>query len=372
MMTQNQSFCVISDSPASGEVNEQQYLGRTYVLYKDADASRKLQRGTINILEVAFYLDNQKRVLKRKKYKELLVSLDLEGEDKKYLKIGAVFSEFDPQDLALVEPDTIFLLAKNSKKYQSVIEQLKNETNITQKRVRELIKLNRKPRNEKTDDANDNVSVWRRSKSGGRYCQIGAIHEEDEFTGVTIQRIVDTKGVLPQTVVRKAMSLVEAYELGELVWVKNSDELNNALEESLFDVEEINTPSSIEPPSSRDNCIDLDSLLPDNEELQQATSDSPVNNDVNNSDISESAVDYYSDASESVVVLHSAADSQLEAMVIAEYLSQLQTWSEVAAVMQNCSSNLKLASWKLLDSSQKARIHKLKHEFEISNTKKVF
>jgi hypothetical protein len=135
LMAQNQCFEVINDLPASGEVNLEQYASKTYVLYKYAEASRKLQRGSINILEVSFYLDEQKRVLKRKPYKELLASLDLEGEDKKYLKVGTTFSDFDPAALALVEPDTIFLLAKNSKKYQPVIEQLKNETNITQKSV---------------------------------------------------------------------------------------------------------------------------------------------------------------------------------------------------------------------------------------------
>lgn len=130
MMRQNQAFEVISDSSASGEVNLEQYVGRTYVLYKHADASRKLQRGSINILEVSFYLEEQKHILKRKEYKKVVVSLDLEGEDKKYLKVGNTFFGFDPKDLALVEPDTIFLLAKNSKKYQPVIEQLKNETNM--------------------------------------------------------------------------------------------------------------------------------------------------------------------------------------------------------------------------------------------------
>ncbi|BAZ08856.1 hypothetical protein NIES4071_06620 [Calothrix sp. NIES-4071] len=499
-----EDFDVISDSPASGEVKKEQYANKSYVLYKYVEASRKLQRGSINILEVCFYLEEQERILKRKEYKKVVVSLDLEGEDKKYVKVGKTFVGFDPLDLALVEPDTIFLLAKNNKKYQPVIEQLKNETNITQKRVRELIKLSRKPKKQETSDDNssdttkENVSVWRRNISGKRYCQIGSIHEEDEFTGTTIQRIVKEKGVLPQTVVRQAMSLVEAYESGELVRVGNSQELNDGLRKSLFDFERINTSGNVEAPNSTSTNTDTESQSSNSEELQRAKLDSEVhnldisksvaneninnsdvsepvvvscceaakevnndvnsldinesvvmfntgthsevnseinnidvvepvaafdngadleaNNDVNSSNISESVVIFNSGAdsevnsevnnvdvieavavfdngtakevnnnvnssniNESVVVFNSGADSEVnsdadsileEAVIIAEYLSGLENWSEeVVAIMQNCPNDLKLLSWELLDSEQKARIHELKHEFESSNKK---
>ncbi len=489
MMAQNQGFDVISDSPASGEVKKEQYAKKSYVLYKYAEASRKLQRGSINILEVSFYLEEQERILKRKEYKKVVVSLDLEGEDKKYVKVGKTFVGFDPQDLALVEPDTIFLLAKNNKKYQPVIEQLKNEANITQKRVRELIKLSRKPQKEETSDDNNSdttkdVSVWRRNISGKRYCQIGSIHESDEFTGTTIQRIVKEKGVLPQTVVRQAMSLVEAYESGELVRVENSQELNDGLRKSLFDFERINTNGNVEAPNSTSTNTDTQLQSSNSEELQRAKLDSEVHNsdvsepivvscdeadlkvndninsldinesvvvfnsgaakevnseinyvnvvepvatfdngaakeahnDVNSSNISESVVVFdtgadsevnsevnnvdvietveafdnganleahnnvnSSDINESVVVFDSGADSEVssdadsileEAVIIAEYLSGLETWSEeVVAIMQNCPNELKLLSWELLDSEQKTRIHELKHKFETNNEK---
>ncbi|GJD23993.1 hypothetical protein RIVM261_089490 [Rivularia sp. IAM M-261] len=430
MMAQNQTFDVISDSAALGEVNLEQYINKPYVLYEYAEASRKLQRGSMNIIEVSFYLEEQERILKRKEYKKVVVSLDLEGEDKKYVKVGKTFLGFDPQDLALVEPDTIFLLAKNNKKYHPVIEQLKNETNITQKRVRELIKLSRKPKKQETSDDNNSdttkekVSVWRRNISGKRYCQIGSIHEEDEFTGTTIQRIVKEKSVLPQTVVRQAMSLVEAYESGELVRVENSQELSDGLRKSLFDFERINTSGSVEAPDSTNT--DTQSQSSNSEQLQGEKLDSEVNNsdisksvandntnnsdvselitvrsceaakeinnDVNSLDISEPLVMFNtgaakeahndvdsSDINESVAVLDngaakeviSDADSVLEeAVIIAEYLSGLETWSEeVVTIMQNCPHNLKLLSWELLDSEQKARIHELKHEFESSDTK---
>lgn len=436
MMTQNQGFEVISDSPALTEVNLEQYVGRTYILYKYAEASRKLQRGSINILEVSFYLEEQKRVLKRKEYKKVVESLDLEGEDKKYVKVGNVFAGFEPPDLALVEPDTIFLLAKNNKKYQPVIEQLKNETNITQKRVRDLIKLSRKPQKQETSDDNNSdttkkeVSVWRRNISGKRYCQIGAIHEEDEFTGVTIQRIVKEKSVLPQTVVRNAMSLVEACSSGQLVWVNNSQELNNDALKTFFNIKEINTLSSVEAPNSTSPCIDSEFQLPKNEEpnetreldaqqesretstscgsthtenlhpysiessensnlilseehqssegfstsatpseLTEVASEAEVSDDVNNLAISKSTVDN-AQISELVLIAQSETDLELEkeAAIIAEYLCKVETWEDVAEVMQNCPSDLKSSSWQLLSEEQKVRIHELKHEFEIDDT----
>lgn len=87
--------------------------------------------------------------------------------------------------------------------------------------------------------------------------------------------------------------------------------------------------------------------------------DSEVNNDVNNSDVSEP-----------VMVSSLGTDSLLEeAVIIAEYLSGIETWSEeVVGVMQNCPDDLKSLSWELLDLEQKARIHELKREFETHAT----
>lgn len=98
-MAQHQDSNVITDFAAFTEVDLEQYLGQNYVLHKNFDASKKLQQGTTSIIEVSFYLHKQKRVLKRKHYKELLVSLDLEGEDRKYVKVGAAFADFDPTAL---------------------------------------------------------------------------------------------------------------------------------------------------------------------------------------------------------------------------------------------------------------------------------
>ncbi|GJD19124.1 hypothetical protein RIVM261_040800 [Rivularia sp. IAM M-261] len=469
-MSGNQGFEAINDSRASEEVNLEQYLSQPYVLYKHADASRKLQRCTIDILEFSSYLKEQNRVMKRKNYKELVVSLGLEGEDRNYIKVGATFSDFDSKDLALVEPATIFLLAKSSKKYQSVIDQLKNETNITQQRVRELIQLKRKAQKEKSSDANG--SVWRQPQKGKKYCQIGAIHEEDEFTGTVIQRLVDEKGIPPQTVVRNAMSLVQAYSSAQLVWANDSTELNNDDLKSFFDVVKIDTPNGVEAPKYSSSCTDTESQLPNNQELREVTlsnevdnsdasqpvvvcdrgaagevnnldisepvvvfdsgADSEVHNNVNDSDVDEPLVVFdsganlevnndvndsnvskqlvifdsgtnlevdngvnnldvsepvvvfdsgaakefhngvnNSDVSEPVMVSSLGADSLLEeAVIIAEYLSGLETWSEeVVAIMQNCPDNLKSLSWELLESEQKARIHELKREFETSGTK---
>ncbi len=192
----------------------------------------------------------------------------------------------------------------------------------------------------------------------------------------------------------------------------------------------MNTLSSVEAPSCSSPCIDSESQLPKNEELNETreldtqqesreTSSScdsthtenlrpysiesggnsnltlseehksseglstsatkseltgvasklEVSDNVDNSAINESTIDN-SQKSESVVVPQSEADSELEkeAAIIAEYLSEVETWEEVASVMQNCPIDLKSSSWQLLSEEQKARIHELKHEFEISST----
>lgn len=98
-----------------------------------------------------------------------------EKKDKKYLKAAQTLEKFSPQDLAQVEPATIFLLANQNKKYACVIEQLLDMSNITQEKVRELIKQQRKPKPIKPEKP----SIWRCTKKGGRYCQVPPIHEEE-------------------------------------------------------------------------------------------------------------------------------------------------------------------------------------------------
>ncbi|BAY94156.1 MULTISPECIES: hypothetical protein [unclassified Tolypothrix] len=173
---------------------------------------------TKTILHHAFWLAEQKQQLSLRQYKQLLVEQGWKGEEKKYLKIAAVFGEFSPQDLAQIEPLTVYQLANNNNKYKPVIDALLELRAITQEAVRSLVKEKRTPREPKPEKP----SIWRRTKNGGRYCQIPSIHEEDEHTGVTLQNMIDTEGLSAQQIVAEAIALRKAYKEGLLVVVEEN------------------------------------------------------------------------------------------------------------------------------------------------------
>lgn len=185
--------------------------GRNFSFQTLADA-------TETILYHAFWLAHQKRKCSRTEYKKLLREQGWNGEEKKYLKVAAAFEKFSPRDLAQIEPRTIYRLAENSDKYQLVIDRLLDLTAITQDAVRQLMTQARKPEVSKLSKP----SIWRRTKNGGRYCQIPPIHEEDQQTGTTLQKMIDDEGFSAQHIVAEAIALRQAYKEGRLMLVQES------------------------------------------------------------------------------------------------------------------------------------------------------
>lgn len=182
---------------------------------------QNLAEVTKTVLHYAFWLADQKQKLSLKEYRKLLCDQGWKGEEKRYLKIAAAFGKFSPQDFAQVEPRTIYQLAENSKRYQQVIDRLLDLSEITQEAVRSLTKKQRtfkKTRPEKP-------SIWRRTKNGGRYCQIPPIHETSEQTGTTLQRMMDEEGLSAQHIVAEAIALRQAYQEGRLILREDCAEL---------------------------------------------------------------------------------------------------------------------------------------------------
>ncbi|MDM9385716.1 hypothetical protein QUB80_34240 [Chlorogloeopsis sp. ULAP01] len=175
-----------------------------------------LFHATATILRHAFFLAEFKKTHSKREYRKLLSEHGFVDEEKKYLKIAAAFQKFSPQDLAQIEPRTIYQLAENSKKYQPVIDQLLDLAEVSQKAVRELVRKQRQPREIKPEKP----SIWRRTKNGGRYCQIPPIHEENERTGITLQKMMDTEGTSAQKIVAEAIALRQAYKEGRLLLVQ--------------------------------------------------------------------------------------------------------------------------------------------------------
>lgn len=117
---------------------------------------------TVQLLRYSFWLAEQKATLPRKEYKELLSQLNWEGEEKAYLKVKAAFDTFTPYELAQVEPRTIFQIALNFKKYQSVIPQMKGVPQITQDLVRSFMKNCYKARAKREEQEEQVPSIWLR------------------------------------------------------------------------------------------------------------------------------------------------------------------------------------------------------------------
>jgi hypothetical protein len=226
-----------------------------------------LEEATSNILRQAFYLAESKETRSKLEYKQLLAEHGWKKEDKKYLKIASIFSKFSPNDLAAIEPDTLFLLAKNHKKYAPVIEKLLDSGEITQENVRKLMQEQRKPKK----SAEEKASIWRRTPQGFRYTQIPPIH--DETTGVILQQMMEEEGLSPQQIVTEALSLRKSFKAGLLIEVSNSQQLDDLVNEE-FVYEELSV-----------NNVNNNQVI--EEDLDLNASDEPKHDDILENIISE-------------------------------------------------------------------------------------
>jgi hypothetical protein len=188
-----------------------------------------LNNATQDILDFAFDLEQKKKTLSKKEYKELLRNQKWEHEDKVYLKIAQIFKNFPLHVLTAIEPNTLFVLAKNNKKYSSVICELLASEEINNETVRKLMKKHRKPKIHKDEQP----SIWRTTPQGFRYAQIPPMH--DEITGLTLQGMMDSEGLSAQKIVAEAISLRQALKEERLTWVSDSQELSVLLEEVVED-----------------------------------------------------------------------------------------------------------------------------------------
>lgn len=138
MMTQIQT-AIATDEQAIAQQEFEKYIStQAEAIAPEVNFSfQSLPHATDTILRHALALASEKQKRSRTEYKKLLSDQDWQDEDKKYLKVAAAFGCFSPQDLAQIEPDTIFLLAKNSKKYQlnsgtNCITELKSNYEVKQ------------------------------------------------------------------------------------------------------------------------------------------------------------------------------------------------------------------------------------------------
>lgn len=73
-----------------------------------------------------------------------------------------------------------------------------------------------------TEPKPEQPSIWRRTKNGGRYCQIPPIHETGDRTGTTLQKMMDEEGLTAQSIIAEAVALRQAYKEGRLMLVEST------------------------------------------------------------------------------------------------------------------------------------------------------
>jgi hypothetical protein len=183
---------------------------------------------TVQLLRYSFWLAEQKATLPRKEYKELLSKLGWENEEKAYLKIQAAFNSFTPYDLAQVEPRTIFQIALNFKKYESVIPQMKALPQITQDKVRGFMKQCHKPRAKKEEEA---PTIWRMMPDGKRACVIAPIY--NQTAGVMLQEMMEAQGKSGEAITEQAIISFYNNEFKKSLQVIDVVETNSTVTETV-------------------------------------------------------------------------------------------------------------------------------------------
>ncbi len=218
MITQLQTKRVFDEQTIAQQDKEQDIAAQANEITPEKIVNfyyEDLGDSTEQILRYAFWLADVKENSTKSMYQQIVREQGWKNEDKKYLKVAATFKNFDPAALRHIEPDTIFLLAKNNKKYQPVIQQLQHADAIDQAMVRDLIKKQRQPKPFKSEP-----TIWRATPKGERYCQVPPIWEDDHFTGVTLQAMIDREGLTAQAIIRESLELRQAYIEGRLVPVE--------------------------------------------------------------------------------------------------------------------------------------------------------
>ena len=345
----------------------------------DLDFSFKsLQQSTSTILEHAFELADCKQRLSKKEYKQLLKEYGWEGEEKKYLKLAAVFEGFSPQDLDGIEPDTLFVLAKNNKKYQNVIDQLQELPEVTQEAVRELMKQERQKAKQPIPKK---PTIWRRTKDGSAYCQIPPIHEEDYRTGTLLQRMVDEEGLSAQQIVAEAIALRQAFKEGRLIMVEDASQLQS--DSSFTDNEDIKTTDNITEINDTQVTEEVTTASKVEPAIETLKEETCVENPNSTSEVivkPKVAQEKYvaplptldNDGENNVFAVEETVIDEKEAETIDAVISllrQANSWSQVIRSTENCSHKVKIQIWNMLDSGDKQHIYRLKqqHESKLKN-----
>lgn len=317
----------------------------TYSQNQDINANpvTHLENSTVEYLHASFLLYEYKNNHSKKEYRHLLTDFGWDkgsAEEKRALKIALHFQEFAhrPQDLKQI-PITV-LLRLCSDNYAIIIRLIEDfqPEHITCDCILHFINRRKEIlKQEKSQQPPEPLSIWRRNRQGQRYAQFPSIHEDDHQTGILTQKLIDEHGLLPQQIIREAIS--DLYQ-------KLTQEDNDTYEESapsteaddgvLFENSELYSNNN----QSEDNCVDtfVNDKISDNNDIIDA-----------NHTEKEYESEYLEEPIESDVELQELPiDKAVQTLIYGE-------WQEIRDIFDQ-HPHLKEHAWNSLTDPQKQRV----------------
>lgn len=317
-----------------------------------------LDSSTLGIIELAKALLTDKEYLPKAEFSKMMQTF---GWSKKvlnsYLKIARAFADVEINKLTRIEPRTLFKIT-SSKKFASVVQGIKNSVgHITQQFVENLIDACRIPRVAKPSQP----SIWRTERDGSRSCVVPPIKEDDQFTGIAIQRAMDVEGMSAQSFVRESVAFREAWLSGAFVLV---GELPPHLSAILGDKLEYHAPMSVDiEVETRPDCNDATVEVVEVVEVVEAME---VVDMVETVEVPVIELAMQQDIETSVAINKDLPlNENMSFEKIAALVVQCQTWSEVIAITSIIDEQTRHKSWELLSKSEQLRIIAMKEASKI-------
>ncbi|MBD6615337.1 hypothetical protein FNW02_05630 [Komarekiella sp. 'clone 1'] len=249
----------------------------------DPNPTAHIETSSLEYLHTAFLLYEYKTTYSKKEYRTLLDTYGWDKgscEEKRAIRIAENFQEFStcPQHLAPI-PVTI-LLRLCSLQYKSIISQLQDYPigGLTCELVLELIEERKALLKTQKQEQQKQISIWRRTPRGDRYCQFPPQYEEDHQTGVLTQELIDGYGLLPQQILREAIADYHARIKSQ----EKEQPQEETAESEVVVVESGMLPQEEISPTEREKAIEVNSRLKQNEQpsTSNATEQQPVGGEV--------------------------------------------------------------------------------------------
>lgn len=331
-----------------------------------------LDSSTLGIVELAKALLTDKQNLSKAEFRKMVQAFGWgRGLVQSYIKIGRAFANVEIKKLARIEPRTLFKITA-SNKFVSVVEGIRNSVgHVTQQLVENLIEACKTPR----ASLSDKPTIWRAEKDGSRSCVVPPIKEDDQFTGMSIQRAMDSEGMTAQSFVREAAAFREAWSCGVFLLVgKLPPHLQAILGDKLdypapTPVDDIEVKTSDEQTETEETTVEVVEEIC----LQQANA-IPFSRDIK--DITE----HKSSPQIELAILQDIKtnvegneDFPLNDSIVTmsfDYIAVLMVectkWSEIVAITSKIDEQVLIKSWNVLSESDRRRIIVMKEAVEPS------